>query len=122
MITTSISLTQKVFNVRRNPRVSLFFSDPTASELKNPPAVLVQADAEAPDEITTSVEGFADELRRVYKWQPASRVYSSNPLLRYFMDWYYMRLVIYATPRRILWWPGRDFSQVPFVMEPDHVE
>jgi hypothetical protein len=121
MITTSISLSQKVFNVRRNPRVSLLFSNPTASGLENPPAVLVQADAEAQDEMMTSVEGFEDELRRSYQRQPASRVYSSNPLLRYFMDWYYMRLVIHVTPRRILWWPRHDFSQAPFEVETDHV-
>jgi hypothetical protein len=121
MITTSISLSQKAFNVRRNPRVSLLFSNPMASGLHDPPAVLVQADAEAPDELVTSVEGFEDELRRVYQRQPTSRVYSSNPLLRYFMDWYYMRLVIHVTPRRILWWPRGDLSQAPFEMEPDHV-
>lgn len=119
MITTSISLSQKVSNVRRNPRVSLLFSNPTASGLKDPPAVLVQADAEAADEIMTSVEGFEDELRMVYQRQPSSRVYSSNPLMRYFMDWYYMRLVIHVTPRRILWWPKCNFSQSPF--EVDHV-
>ena len=121
MITTSISLSQKASNVRRNPRVSLLFSNPTASGLENPPAVLVQADAESPDEMMTSVEGFEDELRRVYRRQPASRVYSSNPLLRYFMDWYYMRLVIHVTPRRILWWPRADFSQAPLDIEADHV-
>ena len=121
MITTSISLSQKAFNVRRNPRVSLLFSNPMAGGLHDPPAVLVQADAEAPDELVTSVEGFEDELRRVYQRQPTSRVYSSNPLLRYFMDWYYMRLVIHVTPRRILWWPRGDLSQAPFEMEPDHV-
>ena len=119
MITTSISLSQKVYNVRRNPRVSLLFSNATASGLKDPPAVLVQADAEADDEIMTSVEGFEDELRKVYQRQPSSRVYSSNPLMRYFMGWYYIRLLIHVTPRRILWWPKSDFSQAPF--EVDHV-
>ena len=121
MITTSIGLAQKVFNVRREPRVSLLFSNPTASGLENPPAVLVQGDAEAPDEIVTSIEGFEDELRKVYRWQPASRVYSSNPLLRYLMDWYCMRLVIHVTPRRILWWPGGEFWQEPLELEMDCV-
>ncbi len=121
MVTTSISLAQKAFNVRRNPCVSLLFSNPTASGLKNPPAVLVQADAEAPDEIVTAVTGFEDELRMAYRRQPTSRIYSSNPLTRYFMDWYYMRLVIHVTPRRILWWPRGDFSQAPFEMETDDV-
>ena len=118
-ITTSIGLAQKVFNVRRCPRVSLLFSDPTASGLENPPAVLVQGDAEAPDEIKTSVAGFKNEMRKVYRRQPASSAYGNNPLTRHFMDWYFMRLLIHVTPRRILWWPGGDFWREPF--ELDHV-
>jgi hypothetical protein len=120
-VTTSIGLAQKAINVRRNPRVSLLFSDPTASGLKVPPAVLVQGEAEAPDEIETSVAGFAEELRKVYRWQPASRAYGSNLLTRSFMDWYFMRLSIHVTPRRILWWPGGDIWQEPFELRMDHV-
>lgn len=121
LITTSIGLSQKAFNVRRNPRVSLLFSNPTASGLENPPALLVQGDAEAPDEIETKIAGFEDELRQVYRRQPSARVYSSNPFLRYFMDWYYMRLMIHVTPRHILWWPGGEFWREPLELETDHV-
>ena len=114
LITTSIGLPQKAFNVRRNPRVSLLFSNPTASSLKDPPAVLVQGDAEAPDEVAASVAGFEDEVREVFRRQPTSGYYSSNPITRYLFDWYYMRLQIHVTPRRILWWPGGDFGETPF--------
>jgi hypothetical protein len=120
-ITTSIGLAQKALNVRRNPRVSLLFSNPTASGLEDPPAVLVQGDAEAPEEIQTSVAGFAEELRKVYRRQPASKVYGNNPLTRRSMDWYFMRLMIHVTPRRILWWPGGDFWREPFELRMDHV-
>jgi hypothetical protein len=120
-ITTSIGLAQKAINVRRNPRVSLLFSDPTASGLDDPPAVLVQGDAEAPEEIVTSVAGFTEELRKVHRRQPASRTFGNNPLTRRFMDWYFMRLVIHVTPRRILWWPGRDFWREPFELDVDYV-
>jgi len=113
LITTSIGLPQKAFNVRRNPRVSLLFSEPTASGLPDPPAVLVQGDAVSPDEVVTTLEGFEDELRRVLRRQPAGGFYSSNPLTRYLFDWYYMRLMIHVTPRRILCWPGRDFERPP---------
>src|SRR5438552_12894835 len=58
IITTSIGFPQKVFNVRRNPRVALLFSDPTASGLNAPPAVLVQGDATAPDEVISTIKGF----------------------------------------------------------------
>ena len=120
-VTTSIALAQKALNVRRNPRVSLLFSNPTASDLENPPAVLVQGDAEAPDEIETSVAGFEDELRKVCRRQPASGAYGSNPLTRGLMDWYFMRLKIHVTPRRIQWWPGGDFWREPFEVRMDHV-
>lgn len=120
-ITASIGLAQKALNVRRNPRVSLLFSNPTASGLENPPAVMVQGDAEAPDEIETSVAGFEEELRKVYPRQPASRLYGNDPLTRRFMDWYFMRLMIHVTPRRILWWPGADFWRDPFEVRMDHV-
>ena len=120
-ITTSIGLAQKALNVRRDPRVSLLFSNPTASGLENPPAVMVQGDAEAPDEIETSVAGFEEELHKVYPRQPASRLYGNDPLTRHFMDWYFMRLMIHVTPRRILWWPGADFWREPFELRMDHV-
>ncbi len=86
LITTSIGLPHKAFNVRRNQRVSLLFSDPKASGLTDPPAVLVQGDAESPDEVSASVEGFEDELRRVFRRQPASGFYSGNPITRYLFD------------------------------------
>lgn len=97
----------------RDPRVSLLFSDPTASGLADPPAVLVQGDAEAPDEVTALIEGFEEDLRRLFRRQPASGFYSSNPLTRYLFDWYYMRLLIHVTPRRILWWHKGDFGGAP---------
>ncbi len=121
LVTTSIGLPQKAFNVRRDGRVSLFFSDPTASGLVDPPAVLVQGDAEAPDEISVSLAGFEEALKEVFKRQPNSAFYSSNPLTRYLFDWYYMRLVIDVTPRRIRWWPAGDFSQPPREVEVSRV-
>ncbi|HSL01624.1 MAG TPA: pyridoxamine 5'-phosphate oxidase family protein [Rubrobacteraceae bacterium] len=113
LITTSIGLPQKAYNVRRNRRVSLLFSDPTASGLTDPPRVLVQGDAEAPDEVVTTLDGFEDELGRVLRRQPAGGFYSSNLLTRYVFEWYYMRLMIHVRPRRILWWPGGDFGRQP---------
>jgi len=122
LITTSIGLPHKAFNIRRNPRVSLLFSNPRASGLTDPSAVLVQGDAEAPDEVETTLEGFEDEMRQALRRQPAGGNYSGNPLTRYLFDWYYMRLMIHVTPRRILWWPGGDFEQAPRQVGVDRVE
>lgn len=121
LITTSIGLPQKVFNIRRNPRVSLLFSDPTGSGLVDPPAVLVQGDAVAPDKILTSIDGFEKEVRMVMRRQPSGAIYSSNPLMRYYFDWYFMRLFITVTPNRILYWEHADFSLAPVSIEIAHV-
>lgn len=41
LLCTSIGLPQKVFNIRRNPKVSLLFSEPTGSDVTVPDAVLI---------------------------------------------------------------------------------
>jgi hypothetical protein len=120
LVTTSIGLPQTVFNVRRNPRVALLFSDPTASGLDAPPAVLVQGNAAAPDEVVTELRGYEDALRQVFERQPESAMYSSNAPMRAIFDWYYMRLLIHVTPVRLLWWPRGDFGQEPLQVEVPH--
>ncbi len=119
---TSIGLAQKAFNIRRNPHVSFLFSDPTGSELEDPPYVLVQGDAEAPDEIHSNFPGTKEQLVNLAKRQPAGSMFSSNPLMRYLMDWYYMRIFISVTPRRVLWWDHGDFTCDPHEMVISDVE
>jgi hypothetical protein len=121
VITTSIGLPQKAFNVRRCSRVTMLYSDPTGSGLAAPPAVLVQGDAVCPDQVVTRSEELDALLRLVMVRQPVSARYSANPLARYLSDWYLMRLLIYVTPRRIRWWPHGDFSRPPAEPEVDHV-
>ncbi len=117
VVTTSVAFPQKVLNVRRDPRVSLHFSDPTGSGLTNPAIVLVQGTAEAPDKVDTSIRGYEDRLRTVFQRQPSGAIYSSNPFMRYYFDWYYMRLQIVVTPRLIRWWPGGDYAQPSQVID-----
>jgi hypothetical protein len=115
LLTTSIGFPQKAYNIRRNPRVSLLFSNPTASGLTNPPAVLVQGDASAGDDVVTSVnavDGLHEYWREsIFRRQPSSSQISANPLMRRMMDWYYMRIVIHVVPRAVYCWPAGDFSQ-----------
>src|SRR5947208_4408763 len=61
VLTASIAFPVKALNARRNPRVSLLFSDPTGSGLDNPPSVLVQGDAEVAESLewtTRSLQHF----------------------------------------------------------------
>jgi len=100
-LTTSIGLPTKAFNVRRNPRVSLLFSDPTGSGLADQRQVFIQGNAAFPYEIVTSPCGHEDYWRRLLERQPSGRKYGASGLSRRLMDWYYMRLVITVTPDRI---------------------
>jgi hypothetical protein len=115
LLTTSIGLPQKAYNIRRSPRVSLLFSNPTACGLEHPAAVLVQGDATVGDKVVVS-PGAEPGLREywretIFRRQPSSAMISSNALMRKLMDWYYMRLVIHVAPRAWYWWPEGDFSQ-----------
>jgi hypothetical protein len=98
LITTSIALPQKAYNIRRDGRVAMLFSDPTASGLDGAPHVLVQGTATCPDEIATDVAPHAEYWRRLHERQPFNRMYGRNALTRRVFDWYYMRLLITITP------------------------
>lgn len=110
--TTSIGLPNKAYNIRRNGRVSLLFSEPAACGIDQPPAVLVQGDARVSEGITT-YEGIEAAWEKIFRFQPAAKMTSGSPITRYLMDWYYMRLQITITPVRILWWAGGDFTRAP---------
>jgi pyridoxamine 5'-phosphate oxidase-like protein len=115
LLTTSIGLPQKAFNIRRNPHVSLLFSEPTGSGIAEPGAVLIKGDATADDRIVTdmSSDGDLDALAvTITGRQPASAFWSTW-FGRRLMWPYYIRLLIYVTPRRVLFWPTRDFSIPP---------
>lgn len=115
LLTTTIGFAAKAANVRRDPRVSLLFSDPTGSGLSAPPTVLVQGTATVGEQIETVSDDLLAHWARVNSLQPMSRFFCSTPPARWFMDWYYMRLLIHVTPRRISWWA--DPAAVPARME-----
>ncbi|MFI5845915.1 pyridoxamine 5'-phosphate oxidase family protein [Catenuloplanes sp. NPDC051500] len=97
LVTTSLGFPQKALNVRRDPRVALLFSDPTASGLDRPEQVLVRGTATCPDEIVTDPAGLEAYWTMLFTRQPGSRAYVTPPAT-WLMDWYYMRLLITVTP------------------------
>ena len=115
LLTTSIGLPQKAFNIRRNPKVSMLFSEPTGSGVAEPGAVLVQGDATAEDRIITdpsSEKDFAALAETYAVRQPAGAMWSSWLGRRLWWS-YYMRILIYVTPRQAWFWPNRDFAGSP---------
>lgn len=115
LITTGIGLPQKALNVRRNPKVSLLFSDPTGSGINQPGAVLIQGDAVAEDRVLADVSSDPDLAAlaaTVTARQPAS-FFMTSLLGRRLFPYYWMRILIHVTPRRAYFWPRRDFTQPP---------
>jgi hypothetical protein len=120
LLTTSIGMPQKAFNIRRNPKVSLLFSEPTGSGVEQPGVVLVQGDATAEDRIVTDMserpELEAYFVENIFSRQPAGKFMNSWLGRRIFYP-YYMRILIYVTPRRIRYWPTRELSDPPQEVE-----
>jgi hypothetical protein len=112
LASASIGLGTKAYNLRRNPKLSLLYSEPRASGLTDPPFVLVQGDATV-SELTTWDDDLAEYWPVLWRYQPAGRRWGADPLTRRLMDWYYMRLKIDIVPRRIRWWPGGDMTAEP---------
>lgn len=111
LFSTSIGLPQKAYNIRRDARVALLFSDPTGTGLTAPPTVLVQGEASCPDELATEFDGMDDYVRRAFERQPFSRHYGADPISRRLFAWYFYRLLIHVEPRRVRWWPVGDLSR-----------
>ena len=112
LLSTSIGNPGKIFNLRRDNRISLSYSEPTGSGLANPPLVVVQGRATLDDTVRTAFDGYEDYwVDNVMGPQPNSKLFSSNPLMRWYMDVYYMRVYITVSPVRICWWPRGNYSQ-----------
>ena len=112
LLGTAIGFPQKAFNVRRNPRVALLFSDPTGSGAPALRQVLVQGTARCTDEVVTSPVGYERYWSRLWELQPVGRVYDTNPVTRWAMGWYFMRLMITVTPSRVLTRPPVDAADL----------
>ena len=113
-LTVSVAFPVKAFNARRHPEVSLLYSDPTGSTLDNPPAVLLQGTATVAEVLDLNLPQMRALAKLAGVRQPDSRRFSSNRLARRLFAWYlFQRIGITVTPRRLLVWPSRDFSQNP---------
>ena len=85
------------------------------SGIPEPEAVLIQGNATADDRIVTDMSSdpeLAALLETFFARQPSGAFMSSWIGRRLFWS-YYMRILIYVTPRRALYWPTRDFACAP---------
>ena len=104
LFTTAIGFPQKAYNIRRDERVALLFSDPTGSGVDGMPEVLVQGTATCTEHLVTTPdghEGLEDWWLTIWTRQPNGRALGADPVTRRLMDWYYQRLVLTVTPPRV---------------------
>ncbi|NRQ40510.1 hemerythrin [Nonomuraea sp. NN258] len=109
-VSTGVTYPSKAERARRDPRVSLLFSDPTGSGLADPPVVLVQGlatvrDADLQETTDRYVRRHRAKMPEVFDRQPWFLVRRQT--------WYWARMWIEVTPLRIRWWPGGALDAEP---------
>jgi Pyridoxamine 5'-phosphate oxidase len=123
IFTASIAFPVKAFNARRNPHVSLLYSDPTGSGLTKPPALLVQGEASVQELLDYQDPKIIGLFRITQKRQPDAARFSTNRFTRRLFSWYlFQRLVVTVTPRRVRIWSEGDFHAEPQQIEVLNVE
>ena len=118
-VTTGIGYPKKADDARRNPRVSLLFSDPTGSGIEGAPQVLVQGTARVDDDdLAANRERYWHE-----SWEklPGTRKMHPPRAIRTLFGWYYDRIYVAVRPERVLVWEGGDPARSPVVHD-SHLE
>jgi hypothetical protein len=110
-VTTGLGYPKKAEDARRNPHVSLLFSDPTGSGVERPPAVLVQGTAKIEDEdLEANRERYYRESQEKL---PAVKQMLPPKFIQGMFEWYLTRIYVCVRPERVFVWPEGDFSREP---------
>src|SRR5215213_4332540 len=118
-VTTGLGYPKKANDARANPRVSLFFSDPTGSAVGGRRRVLVQGTAQVDDrDLIANRERYWRESSE--KLPAMTELHPPKPL-RGMFNWYYTRLYVKVRPERVFHWPDGDHSKPPEVID-SHLE
>lgn len=114
-VTTGLGYPKKANDAMANPRVALFFSDPTGSGLAGGRRVLVQGTAHVDDrDLAANRERY---VREAAAKLPAAAEKQPPKPLRGLFNWYYTRLYVKVRPERIFHWPDGDHSKAPEVID-----
>jgi hypothetical protein len=114
-VTTGLGYPKKANDAAANPKVSLLFSDPTGSDLSNPPMVLVQGTAEVDDRDL-------DANRERYLREAEEKLSVRIPgFLKQRLNWYLARIYVHVRPERVYVWPDCDPHSEPQLLD-SHME
>lgn len=110
-VTTGLGYPKKADDARRNPHVSLLFSDPTGCGIEKPMQVLVQGTAEVDDrDLEANRERY---WRESWDKLPGARDAHPPKLLRGLFNWYYTRIYVKVRPERVFVWRDGDPGNPP---------
>ena len=113
-VSTGLTYPLKAERARRDPRVALSFSNPVGSGLADAPVIVVQGLATVRD-----ADLRANSARYLREWAeklPASYAKTPDFVLAQ-MAWYWTRIWVEVTPRRILLWPEGRLDREPLRWE-----
>ena len=110
-VSTALGAPKKAKDAQANPKVSLLFSDPTGSEMEEPPQVLVQgtADVDARDLEANRVRYTREAALKL----PGSKAMMPPKPLQGLFGFYYTRLFVHVRPERVYVSPGGDPTREP---------
>ena len=113
-VSTGLTYPLKAERARRNPRVALSFSNPVGSGIEDPPLIVIQGLATVRD-----ADLLANSARYLREWaEKLPAAYAKTPdFVLAQMAWYWARIWIEVTPRRILLWPEGRLDREPLCWE-----
>ena len=114
-IATGLTYPLKAERARRNPKVSLSFSQPLGSGLADPATFVIQglATVRDADLRANSARYLAEAAARL----PDAFEKIPTAMLRR-MAWYWTRIWIEVSPVRVFWWPGGNLDRPPQLWKP----
>ncbi len=109
VVTSSILFSKKIENIRKNPRVSMLFSNPEGTSTGKH-VVLVQGIAHPED--TDLDHGWERYLPYWRKKEPIIDAFLAD---REKFGWFWKRIVVQVEPKKISAWKNGDMSRPPEV-------
>lgn len=120
LVLTSVAFPQKAFNAKRDPNVSLLYTSPIGSDIKEPaPVVLVQGAASVENDLVANREILDETFPQFLKIQPGFAVIWNSAAWRWWYKYYLIRIIVRVRPLRVLAWKDGDCSQEPEIFELD---
>lgn len=111
-VSTGLVYPAKAERARRNPKVAQLFSDPRGSGVSTPHTLLVIGDACVRDR---DLQANTDRYIRDSMEKIPDMMHGFPRFLVKMQAWYWVRIWIEVTPRKILWWRGGDLDAQPEV-------